>query len=369
VIAMAVNKVIYGTTVLVDLTNDTVAAETLLLGNTAHGKDGSQIVGTMTGSQTGVLMKFTALDVVYVSGTSAKIDIHELTPIYSQLTEEQIIVEITHLGLYVSGILGGIVNTDISYSYNSGSGVITLTAASSVFSASYTTKATVYITEQSPERPTQPEDLGYNELTSSTFPSESATYNGSSETLFIKHSPTRNVYADQGKEYTLETPAASVRAADSNFQASFIRKGISILGLTGTYDAGTGGGLPPGIAGIAYGTHTLSSAVAGTSSFSVTHGLGETPDMFLFYTPNNIANTYTMLYAFRSTKFAWRGSSYLNLCGYHGNSTTSLTCTNVTTSYGISALTETTATVKTFSTSGSYYWRAGTYNWVAIKFE
>ena len=44
---MAVNKVVYGTTVLVDLTSDTVAPETLLLGTVAHAADGEQITGTL----------------------------------------------------------------------------------------------------------------------------------------------------------------------------------------------------------------------------------------------------------------------------------------------------------------------------------
>lgn len=44
---MAISKVVYGTTVLVDLTGDTVTAATLAKGVTAHGKDGEAIVGTM----------------------------------------------------------------------------------------------------------------------------------------------------------------------------------------------------------------------------------------------------------------------------------------------------------------------------------
>lgn len=46
---MAVSKVIYGDQTLIDLTNDTVAAENLLEGFTAHGADGVQILGTATG--------------------------------------------------------------------------------------------------------------------------------------------------------------------------------------------------------------------------------------------------------------------------------------------------------------------------------
>ena len=45
--AMAVNKVVYGTTVLVDLTGDTVTADKLLKGATAHDAAGEQITGTM----------------------------------------------------------------------------------------------------------------------------------------------------------------------------------------------------------------------------------------------------------------------------------------------------------------------------------
>jgi len=43
---MAVNKVVYGTTVLVDLTEDTVTADTLMQGYTAHDKSGALITGT-----------------------------------------------------------------------------------------------------------------------------------------------------------------------------------------------------------------------------------------------------------------------------------------------------------------------------------
>ena len=42
---MAINKVVYGGEVLIDLTSDTVTSETLLAGATAHGKDGKIING------------------------------------------------------------------------------------------------------------------------------------------------------------------------------------------------------------------------------------------------------------------------------------------------------------------------------------
>ena len=43
---MAINKVVYGNNILVDLTSDTVTPDKLKLGTTAHSADGSSIVGT-----------------------------------------------------------------------------------------------------------------------------------------------------------------------------------------------------------------------------------------------------------------------------------------------------------------------------------
>lgn len=43
---MAVNKVVFGNKVLIDLTGDTVTEEALLRGYTAHTADGSIVTGT-----------------------------------------------------------------------------------------------------------------------------------------------------------------------------------------------------------------------------------------------------------------------------------------------------------------------------------
>lgn len=45
---MAINKVIYGGNVLIDLTSDTVTADKVLYGYTFHGKDGAAATGTLT---------------------------------------------------------------------------------------------------------------------------------------------------------------------------------------------------------------------------------------------------------------------------------------------------------------------------------
>lgn len=42
---MGINKVVYGGKTLIDLTGDTVTADKLLEGVTAHGKDGEVVTG------------------------------------------------------------------------------------------------------------------------------------------------------------------------------------------------------------------------------------------------------------------------------------------------------------------------------------
>lgn len=44
---MAVSKVVYGTEALIDLTADTVAADKLVSGYTAHDKSGEAVTGTL----------------------------------------------------------------------------------------------------------------------------------------------------------------------------------------------------------------------------------------------------------------------------------------------------------------------------------
>lgn len=128
------------------------------------------------------------------------------------------------------------------------------------------------------------------------------------------------------------------------------------------------GGLPTGFTAIATGSYQLSSQVQGGATFTITHDLGYTPDLFMVYATANVATTYSMLSAMRCTQWGWRGSTYLGKCWYHGNSTTTATGADVTTSYGVKTLSATQAVVTTYSNSSSYYWRTGTYKWIAIKF-
>ena len=243
---MAVNKVVYGTTVLVDLTEDTVTPQTLLLGNRAHGRDGQIVEGTLTGSQTGVLVKLSNLDVTYVSATTARIDISGRTPIYGSITRNQIIVELTHFGLYATGLVfGGSLNTDVSISYDPATGRITLTTDSTAFNSSVSCKANVYITEQTPSS-------GDEKMQQSKTVTPSAV--------------SQIVTPDSGYELTSVTvnpvTAELVASLDPDFAAANIREGVDILGLTGTLSTeGGGGGFDPSPwKNIVVGTITPTSA-------------------------------------------------------------------------------------------------------------
>ena len=71
---MAINKVIYGGNTLIDLTGDTVTADKMLTGYTAHGKDGEAITGTCTydvdsGDATAAVAEILSGKTAYARGT------------------------------------------------------------------------------------------------------------------------------------------------------------------------------------------------------------------------------------------------------------------------------------------------------------
>jgi len=213
---MAVNKVVYGTTILVDLTEDTISSDGLLLGQRAHGANGEIINGTLTGSETGVLVRLKGLTVEYVSGTQAKIDISGKTSIYADVSEEQLIVKLTHLGLYASGlILGGSLNVDIEYSYTPSTGIITLTASSTAFSNSYLCTADVFITEQTPETPKTPQE----KTITPALISQTVSPDDDKELVSVTVQPVTGTL---------------LQTMDSDLKPSNIREGVDLFGITGT---------------------------------------------------------------------------------------------------------------------------------------
>ena len=69
---MAVNKVVYGTTVLVDLTEDTVTPDKLLKGETAHDASGEPITGTLEPGSGG--SGDTNCEAYHITSASAKLN-------------------------------------------------------------------------------------------------------------------------------------------------------------------------------------------------------------------------------------------------------------------------------------------------------
>lgn len=129
----------------------------------------------------------------------------------------------------------------------------------------------------------------------------------------------------------------------------------------------SGGGLPAGISAIDFGTINVTKAFS-TTQQTFTHKLGVIPDLMIVWSPTNVEQTYSMLCAIRGSQFGWRGSAYNSHYAYHGNSTTTVTWANSNSAkYGISA-NMTASSFQLASHSGTYYWRAGTYNYIAIKF-
>lgn len=174
---------------------------------------------------------------------------------------------------------------------------------------------------------------------------------------------------------TFTTGAVTVAAIPSQY---IVPSGSQTLTKNDTYDvtslaevivnvAGDGGGLPGGISAFDFGTISVSSAFTNTRQ-TFNHKLGTTPDLMIVWHEGNVAQTYSMLAAIRGSDFGWRSSAYNSHYAYHGNSSTTVTWANSNNaSYGISNMTASSFQLASHSTS--YYWRAGTYNYIALKFS
>lgn len=127
---MAVNKVVYGTTVLVDLTPDTVDASHLAQGYTAHDKSGNSITGTMTsGLQSGVTTKNITSQATSIAFTGLPAQPKS----FSVIATTRITASSTR---YVVSIMNDGSSTNGTYTYKSGNTTY-IYVSSSYFSSSY----------------------------------------------------------------------------------------------------------------------------------------------------------------------------------------------------------------------------------------
>ena len=219
-------------------------------------------------------------------------------------------------------------------------------------------------------------DTGKDGLSQVNVPGISKTYVGSS----VAKQSAKTVTPTKSEQTvvatnTYTTGAVKVGAIPSEY---IIPTGSETKTANGTYDvtslaqlivnvSGGGGGLPSGIAAFDFGNVVVSSAFT-TTRQTFNHNLGVKPDFVMVYATSNIATSYSMLWAIRCPLLGYRSSAYDNYMSYHANTTSTVSITNSnSTTYGVSNMTATTFQLA--SSSSSYYWRAGTYKYIALKFN
>lgn len=219
---MAVNKVVYGTTVLVDLTTDTVTADTLKEGVTAHNSVGELITGTMpTATQATPSISVNSSGLITASSTQSEGYVEAGTKSATKQLTVQASKTITPSTSSQTVVASGVYTT----------GDITVAPIPSSYVKPTATKgATTYTPTTSNQT-----------IASGTYLSGTQTIKG-----------------------------------DANLVAGNIKSGVSIFGVSGTYEGsgGSGGGsaetcnvsitTAPGIAVIGWGECTVS--IDGTST-------------------------------------------------------------------------------------------------------
>ena len=245
-IAMAVNKVVYGTTVLVDLTKDTVTPDKLLKGATAHDASGESITGTM---ESGIdTSDATATPDDMREGTTAYVNGEKVTgtiPLWNGINWDTptAIWDSKNKRLTLRGSLSArrmIKKDSISTMHCSGENLGDATAADVAEGKTFTSSAGLKVT-------------GTAKASTPTFQAKTATPSAAEQTV------TPDSGYDGLSSVTVE--------GDANLVAGNIKSGVSIFGVAGSFDGpGGGGGSGGGIQAqhITSGNETITISGTGT---------------------------------------------------------------------------------------------------------
>ena len=222
--AMAVNKVVYGTTVLVDLTGDSVTPDKLAKGETAHNASGEPITGTM---ESGIdTSDATATPDDMREGTTAYVNGEKVTGTIElwngiKWDNAKTVWDSENKRLILSGVLSirrMIKEGSISKMNCSGEKLGDATAADVAEGKTFTSSAGLKVT-------------GTAKASVPTFQAKTVTPSAAEQTV------TPDSGYDGLSSVTVE--------GDANLVPGNIKSGVSIFGVIGTYEGsgGPGGGI------------------------------------------------------------------------------------------------------------------------------
>ena len=251
--AMAVNKVVYGTTVLVDLTGDSVTPDKLAKGETAHNAAGEPITGTMEAGIDTSDATATASDMA--DGTTAYVNGEKITGTAKNVKPGSATGWSSAPAPNVSG--NGNIGFSIEVNEPNNSGVLwhngssiyirtppsnfgDATAADVAEGKTFTSSAGLKVT-------------GTAKASTPTFQTKTATPSAAEQTV------TPDSGYDGLSSVTIE--------GDANLVPENIKSGVSIFGVAGSFDGpGGGGGSGGGIQAqhITSGNETITISGTGT---------------------------------------------------------------------------------------------------------